>query len=380
MCKSWIKRALILSMMLVLVGSVMVHAQETIKICHLAPLTGDASFQGQILINAAKLAVDEINAAGGINGKLIEYIPIDETSSSSSGIEAVRKAIAMDPVAVIGPNRSGTILAAEHLWRQAKIPFLVDGTNAAITKRGNPYTFRMQVESTYWIPLLVKTAVEYYDVKRPAVLYGLNEYSKGLWEATMKPMEEYGLKPVTVQTYNDGDRDFTAQLLKIRAAKADALFVYGYEAELGMIIRQRTELGMGDLLIFGERGVASPAVMELAGAENMEGVVCSTTLSPGDPDPKVQEFIKKYYANFDEGLSPTHVGHYDSVYILADIISRVGTDREAIREEMSKLDYVGTLGHYRCDDEGNCLHTMYTQVYENGKWRILLTEDYFQAD
>lgn len=149
MCKSWIKRALILSMMLVLVGSVMVHAQETIKICHLAPLTGDASFQGQILINAAKLAVDEINAAGGINGKLIEYIPIDETSSSSSGIEAVRKAIAMDPVAVIGPNRSGTILAAEHLWRQAKIPFLVDGTNAAITKRGNPYTFRMQVESVF---------------------------------------------------------------------------------------------------------------------------------------------------------------------------------------------------------------------------------------
>lgn len=259
---------------------------DKIVIAHLAPLTGDASFQGQILVNAAQMAVDEINAKGGINGVPIEFIPVDETSSTNTGIEAVRKAIELKPVAVIGPNRSGTILAAEALWKEAKIPFITDGTNAGTTQKGNPYTFRIQIPSTYWIPILAHTAKEYYNVQKPAVLYGTNEYSKGLWDATEPALAQYGLKAVTVQTYNDGDRDFTAQLLEIKKAGADALFLYGYEAEMGVILRQRVELGMKDLLVFGERGCSSPAIEQLAGINNIEGLVCSTTLSQGDPDPR----------------------------------------------------------------------------------------------
>jgi len=365
------------AILLVLAGLVApVSAQpESYRIVHLAPLTGDASFQGQILINCAQMAVDEINAAGGINGVPIEFIPVDETSSTTTGIEAVLKAIELDPVAVVGPNRSGTILAAEHHWKEAKIPFITDGTNAQTTKVGNPYTFRIQVESTYWIPILARTARDYFDVERPAVLYGTNEYSKGLFDATSAAFEQYGLEPVIVQTYNDGDRDFTAQLLKIQAAGADALFVYGYEAELGMIIKQRTQLGMGDLIVFGERGCASPAVEEVAGLENIEGLVAATTLSFGDPNPSVQEFIRKYNERFDLAMSPTHTNHYDSIYILADIIGRVGADREAIREELSKLDFQGALAHYQADSEGNLVHTIYTQVFEDGEWKLLLVEN-----
>lgn len=378
MYKSRITQVLVIAMMLVLVGSMVAMAADTIKICHLAPLTGGSAFQGQILVNAAKLAVEEINAAGGINGMLIEYIPIDETSSSSSGIEAVRKAIAEDPVVVIGPNRSGTILAAENLWREAKIPFLVDGTNADITKRGNPYTFRMQVESTYWAPLLIRTALEYYGVEKPAVIYGLNDYSKDLWNATKAALDEQGIKPVTVQTFNDGDRDFTAQLLKVRAAGADALFCFGYETEQGIILRQRSELGLQDLRIFGERGCASPAVSDLAGLENVEGVITTTNFCTGDPDPVKQEFVRKWNETYNVAMSPTHVCHYDTIHILADIIGRVGTDREAIREELANLDFQAPLGYYRADKYGNLSHTMYSQVFENGEWKILLMEDYSQ--
>ncbi len=380
MLNSRITRILVTALVLVLVGSAAVLAQETIKICHLAPLTGGSAFQGQILVNAAKMAVEEINAAGGINGVPIEYIVIDETSSSSSGIEAVRKAIAENPVVVIGPNRSGTILAAEHLWREAKIPFLVDGTNNEITKRGNPYTFRVQVESTYWAPLLIRTALEYYGVQRPAVIYGLNDYSKDLWNATKAAFEQYGIEPVTVQTFNDGDRDFTAQLLKVRAAGADAIFCYGYETEQGIILRQRSELGMQDLRIFGERGCASPAVEELAGSENVEGVVTTTNFCTGDPDPVKQEFVRKWNEKYDVAMSPTHVVHYDTIYILADVIGRVGTDREAIREALANLDFKAPLGYYRADKNGNLNHTMYSQVYENGEWKILLMEDYYPED
>ena len=351
-------------------------APKTYKIAHLAPLSGSASSYGYYMVNSAKMAVEEINAKGGIDGVKIEYMEVDETSNSAQAIDAARKAIAWGPLVILGPNRSGGVLAAEALWKEAKIPTITDATSALTTQKGNPYTFRMQISSEYWIPLLVRTAVEGYKVKKPAVIYGLNDYSQANWVATEPAMKKYGLTPVTVQTFNDGDQDFTAQLLKVKASGADALFVYGYTPEIGMILKQRSELGMPKLLVFSERAASVPSVEELSGTANYEGLVCTTTLCTGDPDPRRQDFVKRYEEKFKHKISPTHVNHYDSVYIVADIIKRVGPDREKIRAELAELDYQGVLGHYVADKEGNLVHTIYTQVREGGKWKLLLREDY----
>ncbi len=361
---------------LMMVATVGAAAPKTYKIAHLSPLTGSASSYGYYMVNAAKMAVEEINAKGGVNGVMLEYMEIDETSNSAQAIDAAYKAVAWDPLVILGPNRSGGVLAAEFVWKEAKIPTITDGTSAETTRKGNPYTFRMQISSEYWIPLLVRTAVEVYKSKKIAVMYGLNDYSKANWVATEPAMKKYGITPVTVQTFNDGDQDFTAQLLKVKASGADALFVYSYTPEIGMILKQRAELGMPNLLVFSERAASVPSVEDLAGTKNYEGLVCTTTLSPGDPRPGVQKFIKDYEAKYKHIVSSTHINHYDSVYIVADIIKRVGPDREKIRQELAKLDYVGVLGHYVADKEGNFVHTMYTQVRENGKWKLLLTEEY----
>ena len=361
---------------LIMVATVGAAAPKTYKIAHLSPLTGSASSYGYYMVNAAKMAVEEINAKGGVNGVLLEYMEIDETSNSAQAIDAAYKAVAWDPLVILGPNRSGGVLAAEFVWKEAKIPTITDGTSAETTRKGNPYTFRMQISSEYWIPLLVRTAVEVYKSKRIAVMYGLNDYSKANWVATEPAMKKYGITPVTVQTFNDGDQDFTAQLLKVKASGADALFVYSYTPEIGMILKQRAELGMPNLLVFSERAASVPSVEDLAGTKNYEGLVCTTTLSPGDPRPGVQKFIKDYEAKYKHIVSSTHINHYDSVYIVADILKRVGPDREKIRQELAKLDYVGVLGRYVADKEGNFVHTMYTQVRENGKWKLLLTEEY----
>jgi len=355
---------------------------QMLKIVHLVPLTGGSAADGLHIADAAKMAVEEINNAGGFTGPngekiMIDYQQIDETSSSASAIEATKKAVSLQPHVILGPNRSGSILAAHQIWQDAKIPAITDGTNAQTTKQGNPYTFRMQISSEYWIPILVKTAVEQYNVKKPAILYGLNDYSKANYEATEPALEQYGLKAVTVQTFNDGDQDFSAQLIAIKNAGADAIFVYAYPAEAGRIYAQRVELGMGDIKIFTERASTNPATVQLAGVENYEGVVTSTTLSPGDPDPKVQEFIKKYEQKFAREISATHVNHYDSVYIVKSIVEKVGLDREKIREELTKLDnFEGALGVYSCDKEGNLVHHMYAQVFKDGKWELLIKETY----
>jgi len=354
---------------------------KSIKIAHMAPLSGGASSYGIHLVQAARIAVEEINAKGGVklpDGKQlkIEYTEVDETSNSANAIEAAKKAISLDPIVMLGPNRSGGVLAAEKLWKEAKIPTITDATSAQTTRLGNPYTFRMQISSEYWIPLLVKTAVEKYNIKKPAVIYGLNDYSKANWVATEPAMQQFNLKPVTVQTFNDNDQDFSAQLLAIKKSGADCIFLYAYTPEVGKITRQRSELGMKNLPIFSERAASDPAVINLAGKENFEGMVTTTTLSPGDPNPKVQEFIKKYIAKYNQIPSATHVNHYDSIYIVADIIGRVGLDREKIRQELAKLDYQGVLGHYAADKEGNLVHHMNTQVYKDDKWVMLMSETY----
>ena len=354
---------------------------KSIKIAHLAPLTGGASSYGFYMVNAAKMAVEEINAKGGVklpdgSQLKIEYAEVDETSNSAGAIEGTKKAISLEPLVMLGPNRSGGVLAAEKLWKEAKIPTITDATSQETTRQGNPYTFRMQISSDFWIPLLVKTAVEKYNVKRIAVIYGLNDYSKANWVATEPALAKYNLKPAIVKTFNDNDQDFSAQLLEIKKANPDALFVYGYPPEEGKIIRQRSELGMKNVPIFSERTGSVPAVYELAGKENFEGIVCTTTASPGDPDPKVQEFIKKYEAKYKQIISSTHVNHYDSVYLIADVIGKVGPDREKIREQLAKVDYTGVLGHYQGDKEGNLVHHMQTQVFKDGKWVFLMSETY----
>jgi len=276
----------------------------------------------------------------------------------------------------LGPNRSGGVLAAEKLWKDAKIPALTDATNAQTTRLGNPYTFRMQISSEYWIPLLVKTGVEKYNVKRPAVIYGLNDYSKANWVATEPAMAKFNLKPVIVQTFNDNDQDFSAQLLAIKKSGADSIFLYGYTPEVGKITRQRSELGMKNIPVFSERAASVPSVFDLAGKENYEGMVTTTTMSQGDPDPRIQEFIKKYDAKYHQAFSASHVIHYDSVYIVADLVSKVGLDREKIRQELAKLDYQGAMGHYVADKEGNLVHHMRTQVWKDNQWVMLLSENY----
>jgi len=355
---------------------------EELIITHLSPLTGGAASYGFYMINSASLAAKEINDAGGITGPngekiMVKYIEVDETSNSAGAIDAARKAVSLKPHVILGPNRSGGVLAAHKIWYDAKIPAITDATSAQTTKQGNPYTFRMQISSEYWIPLLVKTAVELYNAKKIAVIYGLNDYSKSNWAATEPAMDNYGLKPVEVQTYNDGDQDFSAQLIKIKNSGADAIFVYGYSAECGKIIRQRSELGMADVPVFTERASTVPSVIDLAGKENFEGVVTSTTLSTGDQDQKVQDYVKKYEETYNQPISASHVNHYDSVYIIKSIVEKVGLDREKIREELSKLDgYQGVLAVYSADKEGNLVHHMCTQVYKNGEWKLLMKEDY----
>ncbi len=351
--------------------------EQVLRICHVSPRSGSAANYGFFMHHASEMAVKEINDAGGFKGPngetiKIEYHQIDETSNSAQTVEAVQKAVSLKPHVILGPNRSGGVTAAENVWSDAKIPTITDptGTNTNNTD----YTFRMQIASPYWVPLLVQTAVERYDMKRPAIISGLNDYSEAMMREMEPALEKYGLKFVAQETFNDGDTDFSAQLLAIKNANPDALFAYAYTTELGLIFRQRMDLDMGSIRVYSERSTSVPEVIKIAGIENYNGIVSTTTLSLGDPDTKVQDFFKKYTEMFpdDGGISPTHINHYDSVYIIKSIVEKVGLDTEKITAELAALkDFQGTLGVYTSDSKGDLVHHMFTQIYEDDQWKLL---------
>ena len=144
---------------------------KSIKIAHLAPRPAGPRRTGCTWSTRRRWRSRRSTPRAGVklpdgSQLKIEYTEVDETSNSAGAIEGTKKAISLEPLVIVGPNRSGGVLAAEKLWKEAKIPAITDATSAETTKQGNPYTFRMQISSQYWIPLLVKTAVEKYNIKR----------------------------------------------------------------------------------------------------------------------------------------------------------------------------------------------------------------------
>ena len=352
-------------------------AEQTLVIAHISPQTGAAANYGFFMHHASLMATEEINAAGGITGPngekiMIEHHMVDETSNSAQTVESAQKAVSLNPHVILGPNRSGGVIAAENVWTDAKIPTITDptGTNTNNTE----YTFRMQIASPYWVPLLAKTAIETEGRTRLAMMAGLNDYSEAMAREVEPALKAANMELVANETFNDGDTDFSAQWLAVKNANPDGVFLFGYGAEVSIIIRQRTELGMKDIRLYGERFTV-PAVIEAAGVENFTNIVTTTTLSMGDPRPEVQAFFKKYNERFpeDKGVSPTHINHYDSVYIIADIVSRVGVDSEKIRDELANLkDFKGALATYSADSAGDLVHHMFTQKCETAEvWEVM---------
>ncbi len=219
---------------------------QVLRICHVAPSSGSGASFGKFIHNSAALAVKEINDAGGFKGPngeniTIEYHQVDETTNSAQTVEAVQKAISLKPLVIMGPNRSGGVMASEKLWADAKIPTITDPTGTGTNH--TEYTFRMQIPSPYWVPLLVKTAVERYDCKKPAVISALNDYCEAMAVEAEPAFKELGIDIVTHEVFNDGDTDFSAQLLSIKDKGCDGVFVFAYAPEMTLIFRQVHELG-----------------------------------------------------------------------------------------------------------------------------------------
>ncbi len=350
------------------------RAQETIRVGEIACLTGKEASLGTSSHQGTQLAIDDVNAAGGVLGRKLELISEDTQSKPGEASTAVRKLIAREHVvAVLGEVASSRSLEAAPICQNSKIPMISPGsTSPKVTETGN-YIFRVCYIDPFQGPVLAKFALTHLKAHRVAIFSSsTSAYSVGLAKYFKLAFVEGGGEVAAEPKYAEGDKDFKAQLTAIRAAGVDAIFSPGYYNEGALIVKQARELGI-KVPVFGGDSWEAEDLITLGG-DAMEGAYLCSHYSPEDPSPRVQAFVAEYQKRYggDKPDSNASLG-YDSVLVLADSIRRAGTtEHAALRDAIaSTKNFDAVTGRITIDANRNASKNAVIIQVHNGHFQFV---------
>jgi branched-chain amino acid transport system substrate-binding protein len=348
-------------------------AQEPIKIGQFASLTGKEASLGQSSNKGTMMAIDDLNAAGGVLGRPLLLVTEDTQSKPGETATVVKKLISRDKViALLGEVASSRSLEAAPIAQAAKVPMISPAsTNPKVTETG-AYIFRTCFIDPFQGPVMARFAREHLKAKRVAlVVSNSSAYSIGLAKFFRESFVANGGTIVLEQKYSEGDKDFKAQLTAIKAAGVDAVFNPGYYNEGALIVRQARDLGL-TLPIFGADSWEAEALIQLGG-KAMEGAYLCSHYSPEDPSPRVQNFVAAYKKRFGSTPDSNASLGYDSVLVLVDAIRRAGTtERNALREAIATTrDFMAVTGKITIDSERNASKNAVIIQVKNGKFEFV---------
>lgn len=350
---------------------------DTIRIGEYASLTGKEAAFGNSSHNGTILAVEQINAAGGVLGKQLELIYEDNRSMQGESNTIAKKLITRDNVvALLGEVASGRSLEAAPIAQQYQIPMISpSSTNPKVTETGD-YIFRVCFTDPFQGKLLAEFARRSLKAQKVAILSDVAAaYSVGLAQYFREPWLAGGGTVVADEKYNGGEKDFKAQLTTIKAAAPDAILVPGYYNDVGLIVAQARQLGI-TVPLFGGDGWEAPELIEIAGASALEGTYYSTHFSPESTEALPQQFVAAYKARYN-GEVPDAMAAlgYDSVRVLADAITRAGTtDGPALRDALAATrDFPGATGATSLDDKRDATKPAVIITVKDGRFQYVET-------
>jgi len=350
---------------------------QPVKIFGLVELSGTGATSGTNFNDGVKLAVKEINGAGGILGRKIDYTANDTQSQPQVSKALAIKAIDDGAYIVMGPVFSGSIMVSMAETRRAEIPNFTGGEAAAITQQGNPYIFRTSFTQSTAMPKVARYLNDNLKAKTVAVIFTNNDFGKGGRDVFTKALEPYGIKVVADISTDPGQLDFSGAVLKARQANADALFVYTNEEEAARALRELRKQGY-DKPIVGETVLTSQKVIELAG-DAANGAVAHVGLTADAPDAGIRAFAAKFQKEYN--YKPDHNGlkGYTAMYIVKAVTEKVGKlDPKAFADAMrgirlSAKEYPGILIDVSFDKNGDLDRESYMTKVVNGKQEVVAT-------
>ena len=319
-------------------------------------LTGTEATFGQSTHNGIMMAADEVNGAGGINGRKIKILTEDDQSKAEEAVTAVQKLISQNQVvAVLGEVASSSSIAAAPICQNNKVPMITpSSTNPEVTRKGD-YIFRMCFTDDYQGHSMADYVAKQLGVKTAAILTDVkSDYSQGLGHFFEERFTQDGGKVVARASYAKGDSDFRAQLTSVKGANPQILFVPGYYTDIGQIAQQARDLGMTQPLVGGD-GWESPKLIEIGG-KALEGCYYSNHYYYGDTLPAVRNFVERYKQRY--GVTPDSLAAlaYDAMHVLAESMKRAGgkLDGASLRDAIAATKgYGGVTGAITLGPERN---------------------------
>ena len=352
MTKTFLKKLPLLLLAAGLAGATAAASAADIKLGAAEALTGPAAKYGVAIKNGFTLAVDEINAKGGVNGNKIALIVEDEQGKKEEAITVFKKLIFQDKVLMVfGPTLSNSAFAADPIAAAAKVvAFGTSNTADGITAIG-PQIFRNSVMESDVLPVTTRAAIKHFNLKKVAVIYGNDDaFTKNGYDVFKTTLEAQKIPVTDTETYAKGDVDFKAQLTKIKASNPDAIVCSCLAEEAANIILQTRTLGMKQPFI-GGNGFNSPKLFEIA-KDAADNTIMGSPWSAENSAPANKAFIAAYKARFNADPDQFAAQAYDAMHLVAEAIKRVkltgalDKDREALREALPTVKLDGATGKF----------------------------------
>lgn len=354
---------------------------DEIIIGALGPLTGNVAIYGIAATNGTKIAIDEINEAGGILGKQVKLILEDEKGDAQEAMNVYNKLVEDGAVAIIGDITSGPTLAIADLANRDNMLLITPtGTQLDITE-GRPSVFRVAFTDPFQGRVLAQYAKDTLGASTVGILANTsNDYSQGVKEAFMAEAENLGLEIVANESYGAADRDFRVQLTTIASQNPDVLLIPDYYETIALIAPQAREVGIESQFIGpdGWDGITAQLTTGLSdegltaeALQSVEGAIFTNHYSLDDPNENIQNFIAKYNELHGENPASFSALGYDAAYMVKQAIEEAGsTDSDAIIDAMKNINYEGLTGSIKFDENNNPVKAISMIEVNEGEYKL----------
>ncbi len=363
------------AMVFMAMGAPSEAASDTIKIGFNAPLTGFAASDGKSSTEGAKLAINQLNAAGGLLGKQLELIIYDDQAKPAQAIPIANKLIGRDKVVVgISGSYSGATRSAAGVFQENKIPYIsAYGIHPDITRAGD-YVFRTSFLGEIQGKAGAKLLGDMMGKKKVVIITLQNDFGQSLAAGFKEVAERYGITIVNEYQYAIKDRQFGAIVAKVKADNPDAIYASGYYFTAGPLVSQLRSAGI-EVPVIGQEGYDSQKFIEIAG-KAAEGVIITTSLDRDSTVPETANFITAFEKQAGFKADMVAASGHTAVMVAAKAIEQAGTtDPAAVRKAMAAVELKVSTGTIKFNAMGEVMKAVQVQIVKDGNWHHFGTID-----
>lgn len=348
-----------------LATALLAPASAQVTIGASAPLTGPRAQLGRYYKQGVEMALEEINASGGVLGKPLNVAFEDDQGDNPNAAQnAVNRLMQVHKVPVfLGPHFSVAQMATQKAYCNGSVVSITGASGIPVTNSGCKYVIRVRGDDSIQSKALVAFAVKDLKADRIGVLHVNDDFGKTGAGRVVAAIEAAGLKPAGVESHNPQDKDFSAPLARLKAANAQVVVLWTHIAEAALIVRQAQQMGLP--IQFAGTAMSQPTFLNLT--EGLTRPVLSADdFVAENTDPLVQGFVKKYTAKYGAAPEIWAAAYYDAAHLAAKAINRAGSaDPVKVRAAFNGLAHTGVLAAFRCSENGDCNHQIHVVEIKN---------------